>query len=122
MMVEMSRRPHRSNQCVSNEVHSLVLAFRLLPSLRLSLYSFSISYVVELMRLSDTNACSCSANYLVELLQLFVGANLRLSFRRPFTRSALTVRNISARHSSIYLLPPRPRISGRSCVSQIFVE
>jgi hypothetical protein len=124
-MVEMSRRPRISNQWVSDEeVHSLVLVFHLLPSFRLSLYLFSIWYVVGLMRLSDTNTCSCLANYLVELLQLLVGAGLCLSFHRPFTRSALTVRNISTRHSSIGLLPPRLRISGRPCdgVSQIFVE
>jgi hypothetical protein len=106
-MVEMSKRPHRSNQWLSNEeVHLLVLVFRLFPSFRLSLYLFLMSCAVGLMRLLDTNTRSCSAKYLVELLQLLVSGSLRLSFHCPFTQSALTVRNISARHSSICLLPP----------------
>ena len=54
-MVEMSKRPRRSNQWVRNEeVHFLVLVFRLLPFFPWFLYLFSILCAVGLLRLSDT--------------------------------------------------------------------
>jgi hypothetical protein len=121
-MVEMSKRPRRLNPWVSNkELHLLVLVFGLLP-----FFCGVLVFIFNLVccRTHETvgSARSCSANYLVELLQLLVGANLRPSSHRPFTRSALTVRSISASHSSICLFPQRLRISGQSCVSQIFLS
>jgi hypothetical protein len=88
--------------------HLLILVFRLL------LWVLVLISDLVCGRTNETvgYACSCSADYLVELLQLSVGGSLCLSSHRPFTRSALTACSIGASHSSISFLPPRLRISG----------
>jgi hypothetical protein len=78
MMVETSRRARRSNQSVRNEeVYIHVLVFRLFPRFRGFLYLFSISSVVELLRLPDMLILVLLVllslfliSYVVELLKL----------------------------------------------------